>query len=106
MEGFKLYRAVSNAERDDIIISGNKFRTISGGLESKQFVTSKKDASIFKDYFSKKEDISYIIVEIEIIPEILLELHKSVDTDIVTVYTVYKSLLNKFNQAIININFL
>lgn len=104
METIRLYRAVSFAEKEDILTL-NGFRAKAGAFEGKQFWGTKKDALWFQAWCLATENEAYFIVEVDVDISILAEIQES-GLDIRNAYTVDKQTLSIFNKKIINIQFL
>ena len=101
-ETVSLFRAVTAAEREDILRRGG-FGVPFGQMESKQFVTSLEDVHFFGSEVVKRFDhADYFVVEIRIKAVLLADYHFG-QPDGVPVYTIYANEFRKFNHHILEI---
>jgi hypothetical protein len=92
-----LYRAVSDAELEDILQAG--FRAGAGTMETKLFVTAPEDASFFaRDVLFRLDRKPLTIVEAEIPESLASRLFRFI-TDGKTTIAVEPSLLQEFNAV-------
>jgi hypothetical protein len=96
-ESTRLYRAVSDAELEDILRFG--FRPGAGTMETKLFTTSAEDAAFFaRNILFPLDQKPLTIVEVEI-PDSLVSRLFHFTTDGKTTIAVERNLLSEFNAA-------
>lgn len=98
-ETVSLFRAVTAAEREDILRRGG-FSALFGGMECKQFATSLAGAHFFGTaVVGYYDEPGYFIVEVEI-PEKQLQLYHLISPDGWPACTVFADQLERFNRNI------
>lgn len=98
-ETVSLFRAVTAAEREDILQTKG-FRVKFGGMESKQFATTLAGAQFFGEaVVSYYDEPAYFMVEV-VVSRASVRFYRLVYADGRLVYTIHKDRLKRFNGSI------
>lgn len=98
-ETVSLFRAVTAAEREDILRL-NGFRTFPGQMEAKQFATTLADASYFGEKVVERFDREMYWIVQAVLPRDILGHCLFLELDTRSAYSVHANDLALFNESI------